>query len=206
MNSAIGMDYDFETIQWGMENNVNNMQSGSDRVKLIQQNVLDAYDPNEKFDIICSLNYSHTLLNKRNDLVKYFKNVRNNISKGVYVIDFFGGPHTYSDHRHNNSSDNYVFIGKSMNITTNISLCSLNFKTIDNKYIPLFSYNFRVYSLIELYEALSEAGFNEYKIFIKDVFENEDDQFTDYEERTFEEEFFTDSHRYYGYIFSFVKK
>ena len=33
MNSAIGLDIDQETLDWGTQNNVNNLSSGSDRVK-----------------------------------------------------------------------------------------------------------------------------------------------------------------------------
>jgi hypothetical protein len=36
------------------------------------------------------MNYSHYLLSKRKVLVQYFTNVRANIHKGLFVIDFFG--------------------------------------------------------------------------------------------------------------------
>ena len=63
-NYAIGLDFDQETLEWGRDNNINNLNSGSDRIELLNHNVLNEYDPSKCFDIICSLNYSHFLLSK----------------------------------------------------------------------------------------------------------------------------------------------
>ena len=77
-NTSVGIDIDQEALDFGTEKN-----TSTDRVKLLNHNVLDQYDQNQKFDIICSLNYSHFLLTKRKDIKKYFENVYANISKGI---------------------------------------------------------------------------------------------------------------------------
>jgi len=208
LNTAIGIDLDQETLDWGIKNNIENLSSGSDRIKLKKQNVLDEYNTNEKFDIICSLNYSHFLLQKRKELVKYFKNVSNNLdSKGLFILDFYGGSHIFIDHKyqHNKSSNFYEFSGKQMNILNNQSKCSLNYKIKKNKFKPLFSFEFRIYSIIELKEALEESGFNEFKLFIKEINDDENDDYAEYEEIDLnEDEYYPESERLTGYLMASI--
>jgi SAM-dependent methyltransferase len=204
-NIAVGIDIDEFTINWGIENNVYNLSSGSERIRLIAQNVLEEFKEKTKFDIICSMNYSHFLLHKRNDLVKYFKNVKRNLERGLFICDFFGGYHLFHTHTHKNQSDNYKCRIEQINIINNQSITSLNFKNRENQYETLFKYCFRIYSLIELKEALEDAGFNKFKIFIKDVSDDEENTFNEYEEFDFDEEYFPKLERYNGYLISIVK-
>lgn len=201
MSSAVGIDIDQEALDYGEANNIN-----CDRVKLINQNVLDEFNPDDKFDVICSLNYSHFLLNKRSELLTYFKNVRKNITKGIFIIDFFGGSHIYSDHKyeHSKSSGFYEFEGGQMNILNNKSLCKLNHKIKKNKFETLFKFAFRIYSLIELREALEEANFNNFKLFIKEINDDDGDDYAEYEEVDINGEFFTESERYNGFLISYI--
>jgi hypothetical protein len=212
MNTAVGIDFDEETLIWARENNISNLNSGSDRIELINMNVLTEYNPDRKFDIICSLNYSHFLLNKRTDLLKYFINVRKNIKKGLFIIDLYGGAHIYSDHKyqHQKSSDFYEFSGKQVNILNNTSLCSLNYKVSKKKFTPLFSFKFRIYSIIELLELLEESGFSKveekgkYKLFLKEINDDEEDEYQEYEEVDLYGEYFPESERYTGFLISII--
>jgi SAM-dependent methyltransferase len=204
-NTAVGLDLDEETIHWGIENNVSNLASGSERISLLVQDILIPFDSQKIFDVICSMNYSHYLLNQRKDLVKYFSNVRANISKGLFVMDFFGGSHMFEEHRHNNQSDYYEFRNDKINIVNNVLLCTLNFKTKDNKLETLFTYPFRVYSLVELKEALEDSGFNFFKIFIKDVSDDEENIFHEYKEIDYNTEYYPELERFNGYLIAIVK-
>jgi hypothetical protein len=205
LNTALGIDLDLETLNYGLENNINNLSSGFDRVKLIHQNVLDTFDINEKFDIICSMNYSHFLLHKRKDLVKYFTNVKVNLNtKGLFIMDFFGGSHVFNYHTHNNLTDHYKYIGQQINILNNVTHISLNFKTKSDKFEPLFQYDFRVYSLIEIKEALEEAGFNKFVIFIKDIDDTDkENNFIEYKEINFDDEYYPETDRFNGYFLTY---
>jgi len=203
-NTAVGIDLDEETVNWGRENNINNLPSGSERIELIIQNVLEPFDSNKRFDIICSMNYSHYLLVKRKHLVTYFMNVRANIQKGLFIMDFFGGSHIFEEHEHQNQSDYYKFKNEQMNILNNNIICTLNFKTKEKKLETLFTYNFRIYSLIELKEALEEAGFNRFKIFIKDVSDDEENTFHEYKEIDYNSEYYPELDRFNGYLFCIV--
>jgi hypothetical protein len=206
MNSAVGLDFDQETLDWGIANNVNNLSSGSERIQLLNQNVLDEFDTKQKFEIICSLNYSHFLLPQRKMILKYFTNMVKNLeTKGIFIMDFYGGSHIYSDHKyqHNKSSNFYEFSGKQMNIIANTSKCSLNYKVKKNKYKPFFSFNFRIYSIIELREALEEAGLTQFKLYIKEINDDEDDDYAEYEEVDINGEYYPESERLTGYLIAY---
>lgn len=204
-NIAVGIDIDVETLEWGIKNNIENLPSGSDRIKLLNHNVLEEFDKNQKFDIICSLNYSHFLLRKRKELLKYFQNVRNNIKKGIFILDFYGGSHVYDDHKFSKAeNETYRFEGSKINILNNTSKCSLNYKIKKNKYMPLFEYNFRYYTILELKEALEECGFQTFKLLIKEINEDDDDQYSEYQEMDIESEYFPESDRYTGYLISII--
>lgn len=196
-NTGVGIDIDQEALDYGINNHTD-----SDRVKLLNHNVLTEYDSSQKFDIICSLNYSHFLLTKRSEIKKYFENVFKNISKGVFIIDLFGGAHIYEDHSYD-KGDNYRFTGKAINILNNQTECALNFKIKKNKYKPMFKYVFRVYSIIELRELLEEVGFKKFKIYLKEINDDEDDAYSEYEEVDINEEYYPESDRYNGYIISY---
>ena len=70
-----------------------------------------------------------------------------------------------SDHVHNNTSDYYEFRLSQIDIINSITICTLNFKNDKDEYETLFTYKFRVYSLIELKECLEDAGFKKFKIY-----------------------------------------
>ena len=206
LNSAVGIDIDQETLDWGIQNNINNLTSGSDRIKLLNHNVLDEFDATQKFHIINSLNYSHFLLPQRKQIIKYFSNVVKNLdSKGVFIIDFYGGSHIYTDHKyqHSDTSDFYEFSGKQMNIINNTSACCLNYKIKKNKYKPLFSFNFRIYSIIELREAMEEVGLNSFKLFIKEMNDDEEDDYAEYKEVDINGEYFPEAERLTGFLIGY---
>ncbi len=205
--SAVGLDIDQETIDWGKENNINNLSSGFDRIELFNHNVLEEFDTSKNFDVICSLNYSHFLLNKRKDLVLYFSNVRKSLKKGIFIMDFYGGSHIYTDHKYNrgDSDSFYEFRGKQMNNLANTSICSLNYRLKKKKYTPLYEFNFRIYSVIELREALEDCGFCMFKIYVKEIFDDEEDGYTEYQELDMDKnEFYPESDRYTGYLIAVV--
>jgi len=206
MNSAVGLDIDPEALAWGIENNVNNLNSGSNRIQLINHNVLDPYNEKEKFEIICSLNYSHFLLTKRKEILTYFNNVYKSLdSKGIFILDFYGGSHIYEDHKYQQEKSQhfYQFSGKQMNILNNQSKCSLNFKINKNKFTPHFTFNFRIYSILEMRDTLEEVGFKKFKLHIKEINEEDEDDYVEYEEVDIDGEYFPESSRITGYLIAY---
>jgi hypothetical protein len=208
-NTSVGIDIDDDPLEWGRKNNIMNLSSGDDRVKLYNHNVLVEWDPKQKFDIILSLNYSHFLLNKRTDFVSYLKNVKKNVDKGFYVLDFFGGSKIYSDSSvkrnfgQEKNDHSYEFKAKKLDLLNNFSYCSINFKLGKKKLNNLYNFKFRVYSIPEMIDCFTEAGFNNFRIFIKEYFDEDEDEYSEYFELNFSEGFYTDAERFNGYIFAY---
>lgn len=197
-NRAVGLDIDQPTLDYGIKFNKN-----FDSMELLNHNVLEPYNQ-ETFDIICSLNYSHYILHKRKDLVKYFNNVYSGLNKnGIYILDFFGGSHIYETKAFTSfkRKDYYQMFGEQVNILNNVTKCSLRFKIGNKKkFEPLFHYDFRVYTILELREALEEVGFNKFKVYVKECTEEESDDYHEYEEIDIDGEYFVEEERYNGFI------
>ena len=192
-------------------NNIMNLSGGDDRVKLYHHNVLDQWNPKDKFDLIISLNYSIFLLNKRNEILNYFKNVRKNLEKGLLVFDLFGGEILYTDHKtirnfgQEKDKHSYEFKCKKLDLLNNVSFCSINFKLGKKKLNNLYNFKFRVYSIPEIIDCLTDSGFSNFRIFIKEFFDEEEDNFSEYIELNLNESFYTEAKRFNGYIFAYWK-
>lgn len=208
-NTSIGIDIDDDPLEWGRKNNIMNLSGGDDRVKLYNHNVLEEWNSKQKFDMILSLNYSHFLLNKRIEFLTYLKNVRKNIEKGFLVLDFFGGSKIYFDSslkRHfgqEKDDHSYEFKSKKLDLLNNFAYCSINFKLGKRKLNNLYNFKFRVYSIPEMVDCLTDAGFSKFRIFIKEYFDEDEDEYTEYNELNLDEGFYTEAERFNGYIFAY---
>ena len=130
-NVSIGVDLDFDTLEWGKNNNIEKKYSKynvRDRVFSFCKNVLDFDWDNtlkdceilkaesetnvsilRKADIICAYNYSVSLLHKRKELITYFKEVRKSMADdgSIFLFDVFGGSKMMS-------TDNKEYIRKDL--------------------------------------------------------------------------------------------
>ena len=159
--------------------------------------------------MIVSLNYSHFLLNKRIEFLTYLKNVRKNIEKGFLVLDFFGGSKIYFDSslkRHfgqEKVDHSYEFKSKKLDLLNNFAFCSINFKLGKRKLNNLYNFKFRVYSIPEMVYCLTDAEFSKFRKFIKEYFDEDEDEYTEYNELNLDEGFYTEAERFNGYIFAY---
>lgn len=74
------------------------LDDGDDSEDLVDPSVVeslekDGPDSLPKRDIVCAFNFSCCCLHKRSELVSYFKNARDALSKkgGIFVMDLYGG-------------------------------------------------------------------------------------------------------------------
>lgn len=161
--SAYGVDLDRPTLDWGLENNVAPMSAGlAQRITLVEGNVLTQRGP--KADIACALNFSYCCLKDRKSLVTYFKNVRKNLAKdGVFVMDVLGGSDTMGpdENRHDLGGFTYRWKQHFFDPLTHDFRCTISFFFDDgSKISPAFEYDWRLWTMPELCDALEEAGFS----------------------------------------------
>lgn len=166
-NTAIGVDLDTEPTAYGYENYIsklNNDQKG--RIQLINQNVLNPNLP--KADILVAVNFSYFLFKQRELLKSYYANVYRELNKnGVFIMDAFGGTqctHAIED-RTRQKGFEYFWNQKGFDPITNEAQFEINFKYKKRKYLGVFEYDWRMWSLPEIKDILKEVGFKDSLIY-----------------------------------------
>ena len=170
---AVGVDLDQEVLEWGRQHNLAELtEEQSERIELIQENVLDAQP--DLADIILAMNFSYYLFLKRIDLREYFENVLDGlVSDGILFLDAYGGyeaPMVLTEPRDCEDTDGqpftYIWEQASFNPIDSCMNCNIHFEFPDKSRIDrAFSYFWRLWTLPEIEEILYEAGFSQVDIY-----------------------------------------
>jgi len=185
--SAIGVDIDEETLQWGRQHNLE--PAGSDvasRVTLLQKDVRDVIEP--QVDITCAFNFSFCIFKTREALREYFAKAREGLKDdGMLVLDMFGGTECLDELEEETELEEvdgtYIWEHAKFNPITNEILCHIHFEFPDKSRMDkAFTYDWRLWSLPELKELLEEAGYSKVRVYWE-KFESNDDE-DDYLEST----------------------
>lgn len=88
--TATGLDIDGSVLRWGIEHNMEPINEPGDRVKLLQQDVMD--HTGELFDIVVGFNFSYWIFQKRAQMKRYLTGAFEQLkSDGIFLLDFYGG-------------------------------------------------------------------------------------------------------------------
>eukprot|EP00002_Diphylleia_rotans_P036055 TRINITY_DN7914_c0_g1_i1.p1 TRINITY_DN7914_c0_g1~~TRINITY_DN7914_c0_g1_i1.p1 ORF type:complete len:408 (+),score=80.34 TRINITY_DN7914_c0_g1_i1:58-1281(+) len=168
---ALGVDLDRKTLLWGMEHNVRSCPSAAERIQLVCANVLDQLDIEfPPADVTFAFNYSICYMKSRKDLLKYFSIAKNSLSEdGIFVCDLYGGTEATKSRkclRQVGTTDyKYTWEQASYNPITNETHCYLSFHFPDkSKLERIFSYDWRLWTVAEVKEALIETGFRDVQV------------------------------------------
>jgi len=160
---AVGVDLDGPTLQWGLRNHVE--PAGPDvarRVKLLEADVRDA--KGGKADLTCALNFSYQVFKQRGDLLRYFKTVRRGLRPdGIFVLDVLGGTEVMGEDENVHDLDDFSYRWEQAQFDplTHDLECHIHFEFPDgSKLSPAFSYEWRLWTMPELSDLLTEAGFS----------------------------------------------
>ena len=161
---AFGIDLDPEPLEWGRENNVSMLKKEQqERVHLIQGDVLDPRP--QKMDVIAANNFSYFIFKERELLVRYFKVARAGLkNEGLFVLDLMGGPRCQTevaDDPRKKGHFTYHWEHQKFDPITHDTICRIHFEFRDgSKLRNAFIYDWRLYTIPELRDALVEAGFS----------------------------------------------
>ncbi|MFW5887649.1 MAG: class I SAM-dependent methyltransferase [Bacteriovoracia bacterium] len=159
---AVGIDLDPEPIAYGKKHHLSKLNpEQQDRVIYDQRNVLDA--EHYKADVIVAFNFSYLIFKKRQELIKYFRSVRKSLNpEGVFFIDILGGPECQTLVEEETEHDNFSYYWDcdKFNPITNECIFHIHFQKNGKKHKNVFTYDWRMWSIPELREALEEAGFS----------------------------------------------
>lgn len=174
---AIGYDLDEATVQWGIENNLDKLDEDQrSRIELRIGDVLEA--PKDPVDIVCAFNFSWWIFKEREQLLGYFKSVRESLGDdGAFVLDIYGGSEAYEEMEEEHEKDGFDYIwdqDKVCGISDHL-LCHISFQFPDgSKMKNAFTYDWRRYGMQESQDILKDAGFSTVEAYWEGVDEDGD--------------------------------
>jgi SAM-dependent methyltransferase len=162
--TAVGIDLDADTLEWGMTNNVRPLKEDSQRISLLCRDVLEA-DTKPHFDVIAAFNFSYFIFHQRRILLDYFKNARKALKPGgVLLLDLHGGPDAQfkMEEPTDMGEFDYIWDQDQFCPVTHHTICHIHFHFRDgSKLQKAFTYDWRLWTMPELRDILEESGFRQ---------------------------------------------
>ncbi|MBK7641470.1 MAG: class I SAM-dependent methyltransferase [Planctomycetes bacterium] len=161
-HTAEGFDLDPEPLAWGKQHNLAPIGDAAKRVTLHKK---DVREPGlRKPDLRLAQNFSYYVFQTRKELVEYFTAARKSLAKdGIFALDVYGGTEAVAEVEEPRSIGRGVrFVWEQHRYWpgTGEYLCFIHFRFRDgSKLERCFRYDWRYWSIIEVREALHEAGF-----------------------------------------------
>jgi len=177
--SAVGVDLDEATLAWGRARNLE--PAGAEvasRVTLVHGDVR-APAPGAPADVTCAMNFSFCVFKARADLRAYFEAARRGLAAdGIWIGEIYGGTEAIDVLEEEREVGPYTYVWEQARFDpiTHDTTCHISFRMRDgSKVRHAFTYEWRLWTLPELREALLEAGFREVRFYFEELAPDEDD-------------------------------
>lgn len=176
-NRAVGVDLDTETLEWARNNTLPKLTEDQQaRLTLIERDVRDPGPEGQGHDVVLAMNFSYWLLNKRSDLVAYFRSVREALGPdGMFILDHYGGSDALTETVEDRELEGFTYVWDQdkYDPISGMMTAYIHFKFPDGtKLKKAFAYHWRHYTLPELRDCLTDAGFSDVTVY----WEGEDDE------------------------------
>lgn len=160
--TALGIDLDTAPLAWGRTWNVEPLGDAAKRLTLLQKDVRSVFSP--KADVTAAFNFSYCVFMTRPELVDYFKRARRGLKKGgAFMLDGYSGPDSLEpgDEVRNYRNFIYTWDQRPMDAITGRGVRYIHFKMkgVRKRMDRAFTYDWRLWTITELMDALAEAGF-----------------------------------------------
>ncbi|HSW45893.1 MAG TPA: class I SAM-dependent methyltransferase [Phycisphaerae bacterium] len=167
-NRAIGVDLDPEPLAYCRKHYLPTLAAEqARRLRLCRANVLDVRTP--PVDVIAALNFSFCVFKKRPHLLRYFRRCLAALKPGgLMVLDLYGGPESQQTGKEKTryKGFTYVWDQADFNPITHEALNHIHFLFPDGSRMrKAFTYDWRLWTPVELVEALEEAGFGHTRVY-----------------------------------------
>ncbi len=171
-NRAWGIDLDPEPLAWGREHNVSTLRpKQAARLELIEGDVLEVR--HQPVDIVAAFNFSYYCLQTRSELLRYFAAAYGNLAEeGLLLLDIYGGPEAQQLVEESTEHDDfsYVWDQDEFDPINSRMVCYIHFDLPSGKRMKrAFSYDWRLWTLVEVREALLESGFDAAEVYWEGV-------------------------------------
>lgn len=166
--TAIGVDLDQEPLDYGTKHHWEKLSPGEQkRTSILRKNVLDPRLPTA--DVICALNFSYFCFKERPLMLKYFRSAYKRLAKdGMMIMDCFGGSKCYEANLEETefSKFSYFWDQDTFNPINNHCKFHIHYQRKgEPRRNRVFTYDWRLWSLPELSDILTEAGFSKVHIY-----------------------------------------
>ncbi|MEQ8767886.1 MAG: class I SAM-dependent methyltransferase [Planctomycetota bacterium] len=163
-NRALGVDLDEPTLEWGRQHNLAALTpKQQERVTLMQANVLDVTEP--KAEVIAAMNFSYCVFKTRDELRRYFEVALESLEPGgLLVLDLYGGSGSQEEQEEETAYRDFTYVWDqdAFDPITYHVTCRIHFRFKDKTALEnAFVYEWRLWTLPELQELLTEAGFED---------------------------------------------
>lgn len=161
-NTAVCVDLDEEVLEWGKKHKIAKLKADqAKRITVLNDNVMTI--KTEPVEIVLAMNFSYWLLKERKITIDYFKGIYNSLIKdGIFFLDAYGGYEAFQEMKEKtkNKHCTYIWDQHKYSPVTGIAKNYIHFKFKDgSKMMKAFEYEWRVWTLPEITEMLTEAGF-----------------------------------------------
>jgi len=176
-NRSWAVDLDAEPLAWARAHRLPYVREAAKRVTLVRADVRRPQKP--LVDVACALNFSWWVFHRRADLLAYLRAARAGLRPGgVLVLNAFGGTRAERELSErtrkpaSNAPDGtavppftYVWEQAAFNAVDRRLLAHIHFEFRDRPRLArAFTYDWRMWSLPELHEAVLEAGFADFEV------------------------------------------
>ena len=167
-NEAWGVDLDQPTLDWGVKHNLSRLTpEAAGRVHLINGDLLEV--TTEPVDAIAALNFSYFIFKERETLLTYFRNAHRSLRpEGIFVLDAYGGYEAQQESEEETKHKKFTYIWDqvSYNPINDHARCHIHFRFPNGKMMKrAFTYDWRLWTLGSIRDALRDAGFRETEVF-----------------------------------------
>jgi SAM-dependent methyltransferase len=175
-NLAVGLDLHRPTLKWAAANNVSELtEEQRGRVKLLECDVRKPVAAARGVDVVNAMNFSYWIFKTREGLREYFEAVRESLAEdGVFFLDHYGGYEAgkvQEDRRRYRMPGwkggfTYVWDQAAFNPISGDYRCHIHFEFSRGPAMrKAFTYEWRLWSLLEVQELLREAGFRKVTVY-----------------------------------------
>lgn len=169
-NTAVGLDLDQPTLDWGREHNHAKLKpDAAARVRTFRRNVLHPPRAGRGVDIVLAMNFSYWIFHAREQLLGYFRTVRASLARGgVFFLDHYGGWEAMKPQqdRRREKGFTYIWDQAEYNPITGAYRCHIHFRFRDGTMMRrAFTYDWRLWTLPEIRDLLAEAGFRRVTVY-----------------------------------------
>jgi SAM-dependent methyltransferase len=167
-HEAWAIDLDQKVLEWGAARHVSTLTpEQAKRLHVVRGDVRTAHSP--KVDTVLAMNFSYYVFKTRPDLLTYFKAVRKNLKPdGIFILDAYGGSDSWLELEEERNLDGFTYVWdqRMVNPITHEVLNHIHFRFPDgSEMTKAFTYDWRLWTVAELREVLTEAGFGSVTVY-----------------------------------------